>query len=94
MRPLYGCVKPPLPAVQNSRSSSLLIAPKYPNVSGGALRRKRLTSLSEGCCCIGSHNMRGNGTARSGIAWLPNFTLKLVRPGFGPPAEPAAVSPA
>ena len=24
----------------------------------------------------------------------PNFTLKLVRPGFGPPAEPAASSPA
>jgi|SRR5688572_4570166 len=24
----------------------------------------------------------------------PNFTLKLVRPGFGQPAEPAAVSPA
>jgi hypothetical protein len=23
---------------------------------------------------------------------LPNFTLKLVRPGFGPPAEPATVS--
>jgi hypothetical protein len=22
-----------------------------------------------------------------------NFTLKLVRPGFGPPAEPAAVPP-
>ena len=24
----------------------------------------------------------------------PNFTLKLPRPGFGPPAEPAASSPA
>jgi hypothetical protein len=24
----------------------------------------------------------------------PNFTLKLVRPAFGPPAEPAAVSQA
>jgi hypothetical protein len=25
---------------------------------------------------------------------LPNFTLKLSRPGFGPPAEPAAFSQA
>jgi hypothetical protein len=30
--------------------------------------------------------------AQSCTIALPNFTLKLVRPGFGPPAEPAAAS--
>jgi len=28
------------------------------------------------------------------LTTLPNFTMKLVRPGFGPPAEPAATTQA
>ena len=36
------------------------------------------------------HSRNTRGHIYCGRLWAPNFTMKLVRPGFDPPAEPAA----
>jgi hypothetical protein len=44
--------------------------------------------------CTGMPSRCPQKRSVEGTGKLANFTLKLVRPGFGPPAEPAAVLPA
>ena len=93
---LYGNEDhPDVEALRNFRDSVLL-----KSAIGRSITRTYYLWVHRSCLrCVGLLCFAGSCTASSSARWrnmrgvgaaAPNFTLKLPRPGSGPPAEPAA----